>query len=310
MPLSLWALWMRLALGNDSQSLFQLVFFFLAFTEETYKLYTKAAPTRHFLFPQTSFWNGWTCVNCSTPLFLFYVTVLLLINRSGRSTHHDSKAHRKLDNIKWVWMHSKNIDRRVDIISIFWNHYIRCTANHAFQTTSLQAGCFILTETFPWRLFILIKLLFWNYWTIFLWKSKITLHIKVLWLSWQYFFLDCRKLQTDRVWVKDKDSGLHGTCRMTPSLRVEVKSAWWWVVLWLPRQINMNLWDDNNSVTLTAASYFPFVIMSGPERSLTNYDANVCHIRQYCTFDRLFPLQGHAGTWNLKERTWRRGNGR
>ena len=30
--------------------------------------------------------------------------------------HHDSKAHRKLDNIKCG---CKNIDRRVDIISIF-----------------------------------------------------------------------------------------------------------------------------------------------------------------------------------------------
>ena len=154
--------------------------------------------TQRLHLHDTFYFHRQTCVNRSAPLFLFHVTVLLLINQSGRSTH-DSKAHRKLDNIKWAWMHSKNIDRRGDIISIFWNHYIRCAGSHAFQTTSLQTGCFILMETFPWRLFILIKLLFWNFWTTFLWKSRITLHIKVLWLSWHFFcfFLDCRKLQTE-----------------------------------------------------------------------------------------------------------------
>lgn len=68
----------------------------------------------------------------------------------------------------------------------------------------------------------------------------------------------------------------------------------------LPRKMNVSLWDNNNSVTLT--SYFPFVIMSCPKRSHNRYDANACHIRQDCVFDRLSLLQGHADTWNLKEK--------
>ena len=69
-------------------------------------------------------------------------------------------------------------------------------------------------------------------------------------------------------------------------------------LLW---RMNTYLWDDNNIVTLTAASYFPFVIMSCPKRSHTHYDANVSHRKQYCGVDRL-PLWGHLKP--QRERKW------
>lgn len=49
------------------------------------------------------------------------------------------------------WASSSGCENRVDIISIFWWHYIRSTGHYAFET--IQMGWFhILVEMFTWSM--------------------------------------------------------------------------------------------------------------------------------------------------------------